>query len=76
MKRGVAWIPGQAAEIPHALQAKKSKHRKQKQYCNKFSKDLKEEKKKLISTPGFAWTPESMDLADESDLQRSGGGRW
>ena len=29
--------PGLGAEIPHALWAKK----KQKQYCNKFNKDLK-----------------------------------
>jgi len=34
-------IPGWGAKIPHASQPIKSKHKKQKQYCHKFNKDLK-----------------------------------
>ena len=37
---GVGSIPGQGAEIPYASQPK-SQNMKQKQYCNKFNKDLK-----------------------------------
>ena len=37
---GASSIPGQAAKIPHALRPK-SQNIKQKQYCNKFSKDFK-----------------------------------
>ena len=37
---GVGSIPGQEAKIPHVLGPKKGKM-KQKQYCNKFNKDLK-----------------------------------
>ena len=33
-------IPGQGARIPHALQPK-NQDIKQKQYCNKFNKDVK-----------------------------------
>ena len=33
-------IPGQGAKIPHASQPK-NQNIKQKQYCNKFNKDLK-----------------------------------
>ena len=33
-------IPGQGARIPHASQPK-NQNIKQKQYCNKFSKDFK-----------------------------------
>lgn len=66
---GAAWIPGWGARIP-CTSGPKHQNIKQKQYCNKFNKDLKEEKKKLISTHGSAWTPESMDLADASDPQR------
>ena len=40
---GVGSIPGQGAKIPRASWPK-SKNRKQKQYCNKFSKDLKKKK--------------------------------
>ena len=32
---GMGWIPGRGAKIPHASEPK------QKQYCNKFNKDLK-----------------------------------
>ena len=38
---GVGSIPGHGANIPHALEAKKKQNIKQKQYCNKFNKDLK-----------------------------------
>ena len=40
---GVGLIPDQGAKIPHASQPKKKKKEniKQKQYCNKFNKDLK-----------------------------------
>ena len=37
---GVGSIPGRGAEIPHAWQPK-NQNIKQKQYCNKFNKDLK-----------------------------------
>ena len=37
---GVGSIPGQEAEIPHALWPK-NQNIKQKQYCNKFNKDFK-----------------------------------
>ena len=38
-------IPGPGAKIPHSLKLK-NQTIKQKQYCNKFSKDLFEKKKK------------------------------
>ena len=34
-------IPGQGPKIPHALGLKKTRNIKQKQYCNRFSKDFK-----------------------------------
>jgi len=37
---GVGSIPGQGAKISHALRPK-HQNVKQKQYCNKFNKDLK-----------------------------------
>ena len=37
---GAGSIPGQGAEIPHAL-GPKNQNIKQKQCCNKFSKDFK-----------------------------------
>ena len=37
---GAASIPGQGAKIPHALWPK-IQNIKQKQYCNKFNKDFK-----------------------------------
>ena len=37
---GGSSIPGREAKIPHVLGPKKGKM-KQKQYCNKFNKDLK-----------------------------------
>ena len=37
---GVGSIPGWGAGIPHALQPE-NQNIKQKQYCNKFNKDLK-----------------------------------
>ena len=37
---GVGSIPGQGARIPHASVPKKQ-NKKQKKYCNKLSKDLK-----------------------------------
>ena len=37
---GACSIPGCGAKIPHALQPK-NRNIKQKQYCNKFSKDFK-----------------------------------
>ena len=42
---GVGSIPGWGAKIPHASWPK-NQNIKQKQYCNKFNKDLKKEKKK------------------------------
>ena len=47
---GAGSIPGQRAKIPRALQPK-NQNGKQKQYCNKFNKDLKiglHQKKKSI----------------------------
>ena len=37
---GAGLIPNQGAKIPHASQSK-NQNIKQKQYCNKFSKDFK-----------------------------------
>ena len=37
---GVGSIPGRGAKIPHALPPK-NQNIKQKQYCNKFNKDFK-----------------------------------
>ena len=37
---GVGSIPGQGVKIPHVSQPK-NQNIKQKQYCNKFNKDLK-----------------------------------
>ena len=37
---GAGSIPGRGAKIPHALWPKKQSS-KQKQYCNRFNKDLK-----------------------------------
>ena len=37
---GTGLIPGQGAKIPHAS-GSKNQNIKQKQYCNKFSKDFK-----------------------------------
>ena len=42
--RGTGLIPGQVAKIPHASWQKKKGgggHVKQKQYCNKFNKDIR-----------------------------------
>ena len=39
------WSLVGGAEIPHASGPKNKKHKKQKQYCNKFNKDLKKKKK-------------------------------
>ena len=38
--KGVGSIPGWRATVPHAWQPK-NQSKKQKQYCNKFNKDLK-----------------------------------
>ena len=48
---GVGLIPGPGAKIPHAS-GPKNQHIKQKQYCNKFNKDLNFffKKKKIIIT--------------------------
>ena len=37
---GVSLIPGWEAKIPH-ISGPKNQNMKQKQYCNKFNKDLK-----------------------------------
>ena len=37
---GVSSIPSQGAKTPHASEAKKTEHKQQKQYCNKFNKDF------------------------------------
>ena len=47
---GAGLIPNQGAKIPHASQSK-NQNIKQKQYCNKFSKDFKNgphPKKKIL----------------------------
>ena len=41
---GVGLIPGRRAKIPHTWSPKQG-NTKQKQYCNKFNKDLKEKTK-------------------------------
>ena len=43
--RGESLIPGHGAKIPHT-----SRPKKQKQYCNKFNKDLKKKEKIIITT--------------------------
>ena len=40
---GVGSVPGRGDKIPHASQPK-NQNIKQKQYCNKFNKDLKKKK--------------------------------
>ena len=42
---GVGYIPGQGAKISHASRPK-TQNMKQRQYCNKFNKDLKTKNKK------------------------------
>ena len=46
---GVGSIPGRVAKVPHALRPK-NQNIKQKQYCNKFNKDFKNDshQKKII----------------------------
>ena len=46
---GEGSIPSQRTEIPHALQPK-NQNINQKQYCNKFNKDLKKKSKFGIPT--------------------------
>ena len=41
MQRGTGWIPGEGANIPHALWPKNQKINNKKQYCNKFNKEFK-----------------------------------
>ena len=62
----VGSIPGQGAKISHALRPK-HQNIKQKQYCNKFNKDLKNglhQNKKKISTVivylSFVWKISSL----------------
>ena len=43
---GAGSISGLGTKIPHASEPPKSEHKQQKQYCNKFNKDLKKKKKK------------------------------
>ena len=43
-------IPGPGAKIPHSLKLK-NQTIKQKQYCNKFSKDLFKKKKRNVWLP-------------------------
>ena len=44
---GAGSISGLGTEIPHASEPPKSEHKQQKQYCNKFNKDIKKKKKNL-----------------------------
>ena len=37
--KGEGSIPGQGAEIPHGMWPKKTEHKQQTQYFNKFNKD-------------------------------------
>ena len=39
--KGTGLIPDWGTKVPHAFGQKNPKNVKQKQYCNKFSKDLK-----------------------------------
>ena len=50
---GMCLIPGQEAKIPYASWPKKSKHKKQKQYCNKFNKEFKNGPHFKISLKNF-----------------------
>lgn len=50
---GAGLVPGQGAEIPHALWPK---HGKQKQYCKEFNKDFKlVHKKQTRESAGVPW---------------------
>ena len=54
---GVGLIPGRGAKIPHASWPK-NRNIKQKQYCNKFNKDLKNgphQKKKFFFKELFSY---------------------
>ena len=46
--RDMGLIPSLEAKIPLALGPENPKHKEQKQYCNKFNKDLQKKKKKSI----------------------------
>ena len=52
---GVDLVPHWGAKIPHASRPKKLKNMKQKQYCNIFSKDFKNDlhRKNLKQTSSF-----------------------
>ena len=54
---GAGSIPGQGAKIPHAPRPK-NQNIKQRQYCNKFNKDFKNDphqKKKILKKLKIKW---------------------
>ena len=54
LMQGVSLIPGQGAEVLYASQPIKTKHKKQRWYCNKFGGDFKDgshQEKKKKKTP-------------------------
>ena len=67
---GVGSIPGWGTKIPHALQPKKSKHKKKKQYCDKFNKDFKHgPHQKYIFLKSAMWYME-LNPRKEEDINR------
>ena len=55
-------IPGQAAKIPHASQAK-TQNIKQKQYYNKFNKDSKNSPYQKKSLKKEKWKHENIEFS-------------
>ena len=67
---GVGSIPGWGAKIPQALQPKKSKHKKKKQYCDEFNKDFKHgPHQKYIFLKSAMWYVE-LNPRKEEDINR------
>ena len=58
---GVGSIPGQGAKIPYAS-GPKNQNTNQKQYCNKFNKDLK----KYSNKEEDGWSLQRYDLEAKS----------
>ena len=66
---GTGLIPGQGARIPHASGAR-NQNRKQKQYCNKFTKDFKQ-KQASKQTKKHGLSPEWESCSESGQFQVS-----
>ena len=66
---GAGLIPGYGAKIPHALQPKQTnkKNIKQKQYCNKFNKDLKKRNKGKENLSVCTWPIAALSLDSRNE---------